>query len=324
MLLRGKSMSKKCTPMPHITDEENLTSQTYMDMFFRIQRIATNVVRWDGLPPNTNQLLIERYLFYFGMAAFFYDDILGKFVVLPVSVQTAWDENGFPTAYTVKGFMDYTRNLTTENSVLIFDNYELTPGMEAAQMFASRLTNALRTCDVHLEANKIGKILGVSEEQKKSIDTLIKKIRNFQLWIIGSKTMGKIADEIKPVDLQPTFILDRLDYHYTFLWNDVLAHYGVYGGSPKTGGVNTVEMISENSQADVNRLAIINPRQDAAEKINKMFGLQVSVGSNVNWYAGNGGGGIEGGVDNGKLHNDVKDDNGSVDGGEGSYYNAWN
>lgn len=302
-------------PPPYMDDEQKITSATYYQLFERIERIAMNVVRWDGLPENVSQLLLERYLFYRGLVAFFYDNILEQYLVLPVQVEEGWDVNYMPTVYNVIGFGGYRRQLSIEDSVLIFDNYNLNPGSANACLFASRLTNALRTMDVHLEANKLGKVIVAPEMQKKSITTLLKKIKNFQLFTIGSPAMGDAMKNIHSIDTQPNFVLDRIDYHYTFLWNDVLSYYGVYASSPKTGGVNVVESKSEASHANVNRCALINPRQDAAEKINKMFGLNVRVGSNIDWLSGNGGDGIGGGND-GRLHNDTQNSNGSSNGSD--------
>ena len=304
----------QCCPPPYMDDEDYLTQQTYMDMFYRIEQLALNVVRWDNLPKEIKQLYIERYLFYFGMCAIFYDDILGRYVCLPVSVQYAWDENAFPTEYEVIGFMGYRRRLNSQNSVLIFDNYNLTPGSDQAQLYASRLTNALRTNDVHLEANKLGKILAVPESQKKSAGSLLKRIKNFALYTIGTPALAEIAKNMQAIDVQPNFVLDRLDYHYTTVWHDVCATYGIRTGSSKLGGVNVVEMEDENSMADVNRCARINPRQDAAERLNEMFGLNVEVGSNIDYMSGNGGDGIGGEGDNGQLHNSAQNRYGGADG----------
>ncbi len=267
---------RMCMP-PFLSDAQQLTAETYRQLFMRMYRVAVNSVRWDNLPGGTKQMLIERQLFYTGASVFFYDDILGQYLTLPVSGQYAWDENGLPTEYEVHGFRDYRRRLNIDNSVLIYNDYDLNPTSGMAQILCSRLTDSLRTCDVHLEKHKIGKIIAAPQQQKKGIQKLLEKIKGYEMYQVVSPDAREYMGNIVSLDTEMDSILGDLDSHYIFLWHDALSYFGITSLTSKLSGMPTEEIRSDNGLAEVDRTAIMNPRLDACEKINNMFGLNVKV-----------------------------------------------
>lgn len=292
-----------CTIPPYMSEEEILTTETYKSMFYRIARMAESLCIWEGLPEETPGWLIERYLFYFGNCVFFRDEILDKYLVLPITTEYSWDQNERPIDYEVHGFMGYRRRLNVNNSVIIYNDNQLTPGSFQSQLFASRLTNALRTGDMHLEALKIGKIVVAPENKQRGIKEIIRRIRGFQLFTIASPAAKDLADSIQVLDTELDAAIKDIDNHYTFVWHDVLAYYGIESMSDKTSGVSKEEVQSESSMAKINRNAVLEARKEGIKKINKMFGLNVKVDINK-----------EEGEQNGEIHNNTENSNGEPDG----------
>lgn len=301
-----------CCMPPKIDSETLLTQDTYKECFYRIERIALNVTRWDNLPKEVNQMMLERFLFYYGRCAFFYDDILEKYLVLPVSAEYAWDEYGFPTEYEVMGFLGYTRRLNSENSVLILNNYQFHSDTYQASLFATRLCETKRTVDMHTEALRLGIGIAVPENKKTSAQKLVAKLKNFQLWHIISPGFLEGSDKIKTFDLQRRYDIDKLDVHLEKLWAEVYDFFGVDNAPEKRERLISDEVFVQTSVSEINRNARLNPRQDACEKINKMFGLDVMVTANRNSIYGNGGDG------DGELHNDIENAYGKSDKQDGA------
>lgn len=297
----GTNYGQCCMP-PYIGDEEQLTLQTYQQLYYRLERIALNVCLWKNLPENVTQMMLERYLYYFGQTVFFYDDILEQYVVLPMATQYAWDEYGIPTEYEVVGFMGYRRRLNITNSVIIWNNFQFMPSMEMAQLFATRLTNTLRTGDMHLEAQKIGKIVTVPEAKKKGVRSLLDKVKNFHLYTIASPAARELTENIQVLDTELEYVLDKMDNHYKFLWHDALSFFGVPSISDKISGVTPIEAQSENAMAKANSNAVLKCRKDAVEKINKMFDLEIDVSFDM-----------EGRYTYGELYNDFENSHGGIE-----------
>lgn len=265
-----------CVP-PYISDDDLLTAQTYSQMFYRIERLALNVFKWKNLPKGLKSMIIERYLFYFGRVALFYDDVLEQYVALPVTGEFAWDVDYYPTVYEVTGFGGYRKRLDITNSVLLYNDYQMSPGAEMGSIFSTRLTNSLRTSDMHLELQKVGKIIAAPETKRKGIETIFKKIKNYATTIIASPAAAEMKDSIQVLDTELDFIVDKLDSHYAFMWHDVLNYLGIDSMSDKQSGVNPLESKAEAAMAMGNRMAMKNAREDAIKVFNEMFGENVEL-----------------------------------------------
>lgn len=302
-----KKYPTRC-PNPYLDTEEAVTNETYLQIYYRIQRMACNAIEWYGLPIEIDETLLEEYLFNRGMAAFFYDEVFGKYMILPISGVLEYDQNNRPVRYTVTGFNGYHRTLSDDDSVLILnDAWGLsTAGM--AQIFATRLTNTLRTGDVHLEAQKIGNLVAVPEIQRRGVQEIIKRVRNFHLFTITTPAAAELANKVTALKTQPEYIVDRLDNHYSFLWHDCLAFFGIDSMANKQSGVNILESRGETSAANANLTAMLKPRRKACEKINAMFGLHASVDPVEDLIT-------EEADNDGQLHDGAKDRAGT-DGGE--------
>lgn len=290
-----------CMP-PYIDNDDQLTIRTYQEIFYRLERVALNAVEWKNLPEGLDPMIIERYLFYFGNVVLYYDEILMQYVALPMRGEFAWDVNAYPTVYDVVGFGGYTRRLTVDNSVIIWNNYQLNPTAEMAGLLATRLTNTLRTGDQHLELQKLGKILCVPENKRSGLKEIIRKIKNFAAYIIASPAAKELGESVTALDTELDYIVDKLDNHYSFLWHDALAYFGITSMSDKKSGVNIMESKSEDAMANANRGPMIHARRDGVKKFNQMFGENVSVDFST-----------EGGEEDGELYDISQDTYGESD-----------
>lgn len=265
-----------CIP-PYISGEESLTHETYQMLFYRLERVALNVIKWENLPVGLDPVLIERYLFYRGNCVLFYDEILGQYIGLPMSTEYGWDVNSMPTDYEVIGFQGYRRMLNIYNSIIIWNDAQLSPSVQMTAIQATRLTNTLRTSDMHLEAQKVGKIVRVPETKKRGMEKILDRIKNFHLYTIASPATPELKDAVQVLDTELDYIGDKLDNHYSFLWHDALSYYGITSMTDKLSGVGKSEMLAEQSMAEANKQAMLMTRKKAADAFNKMFGQNIKV-----------------------------------------------
>lgn len=296
------NIDNMCTMPPYINDEEAFTSLTYFELMHRMERVALSSVNWDGLPQEIKPMILERYLYYWGQCVFFYDDIAERYCVLPYATAYTWDVNYYPTSYDVIGFNGYIRKLDRSNSVIIWNNYQMTPTANMVRILATRLTNTLRTSDMHLEQLKIGKILSVPQEKQRGLKKILERIKNFHLYTITSPAGGSLTESTTVLDTEIESYLKDVDAHYNFLWHDALSYLGFDAMNAKASGVNILEAMSDSEMAEGNENAVINSREDAVKEINEMFDLNISVSF------------VKGVRDNGRLYRNAQDGNGIIDG----------
>lgn len=286
-------------PPPYIDDEEILTRETYLQLHHRVERVALNICVWENLPDGMRQMILERYLYYYGNAVFFRDELLEQYIILPITAEYSWDVNAYPIEYEVRDWCGRTWRLNKDNSVIIWNNYQAMPTATDVQIFATRLTNTARTSDNHLENQIIGKIVTVPESKKTGVKKLLERIKNYHLFTIASPAAQSLASQIQVLDTEVEYNGDKIDKHYSFLWHDCMSFMGVPSISDKVSGVTPIEAESERMLSTANMNAVINPRRDAVRDINKMFGLNIKVSF--------------GGV-NSELYNDAQ----NSDGGPGT------
>lgn len=268
-----------CCMPPYVDNEDALTQTTYMQYMYRIERVALNAVRWDGLPETVRQMVIERYLYYYGNAVFFKDEILDQYFVLPITAEYDWDVDHYPIEYDVTDWRGRRWHLSKDNSVIIWNNYQRVPSIPMAQLFATRLTNTMRTSDNHLEAQRIGKIIVAPENKRRGVKALLDRVKGFHLFTIVSPAAAELSGQVTVLDTELDYIGDKIDNHYSFIWHDCMQYFGITSTSDKKSGMTAEEIMSENDTAISGQGALLNSREDAVKEINKMFGLNISVTS---------------------------------------------
>ncbi len=103
-------------------------------------------------------------------------------------------------------------------------------------------------------------------------------------------------DGLKVLKTDAPFILDKIQAYKEKIWNEALEMLGVPSVEQKKERFIEAEVEARNSGSNAQIGAGLLMRQQAAKKINKIFGLNVSVSPRY-----------EGGVKSGEIYNIGKD-----------------
>ena len=165
---------------------------------------------------------------------------------------------------------------TPENSVVVYNNYLRTNSMLDTSMFAHRLYNLDRAIDVNANAQKTPILIQCDESQMLTMKNIYEKYDGNIPVIMATKQLETNGFNVLKTDAP--FVCDKLYELKTQIWNEALTYLGIANVSY----VKKERMISDEvtrSQGGVvaNRYSRLKPRQIAAEQINKMFGLNISV-----------------------------------------------
>lgn len=252
-----------------------LNNRTYLQYYNRLLELAINMYEWKNLPDTVDERFLELTLFSDGMAVFFRDDILGE-LCLQCMIGGELDVYRIPidrTAYATNG---YQMRLNNQNSVIIFNNYTHTNSMLDVEMYARRLYEIERTIDVNVKAQKTPLIVRATENQRLTMKNLYMQYDGNEPFIFGDKQLD--LDGIKVLKTDAPYVADKLNILKRQIWNEALTYLGIENSNTeKKERLVSDEVNSNLGGVAAQRFCRLNARRQAANKINKMFGLSIEV-----------------------------------------------
>lgn len=253
---------------------ENMTSyQFYLD---RLTELAISMFDWKNLPLEIDKRFLELTLYTDGQVVFFKEDVVGEYTVLQVTTNGRLNKYRVPIdrrAYAVNG---YNRNLNIDNSVIIYNNMLRTPSVKYMEMYALRLWDLDRTIDVNARAQKTPVLLQANEQQRLTLLNLYKEYDGNSPVIFGDKNLD--LNGIKCIQTGAPYVCDKLYQLKTQIWNEALTYLGIANMNiMKKERLVTDEVQRNQGGTIASRYSRLKSRQEAAKKINEMFGLNISV-----------------------------------------------
>ena len=275
----------------HKRDEEHVieNQQTYEMYYDRLENYALSMFEWTGLPETINERFLEYKLLYEGKVVFFNDPRLG-FLALPVQITGAFNVYQEPTQYqafsTNYSSLDGDKpTLTIDNSVIMWNNYNRKPIIPILEQYARRLTRVERTIDVNLAGQKTPVLILAEESQRLSLQKAYEKYDGFSPFIFGNKK-GFDKEAFQVLGTEAPFVADKLMLYKHDLWNEAMTFFGVGNANQdKKERLVEAEVSANDEQIEGSRFIMLKARQEACEKINSMFGLNVSVDFKFNKLA---------------------------------------
>ena len=252
-----------------------LNNGTYMQYYRRLVELAVSMFEWKNVPDTIDVRYLELALFADGKAVFFYDEVLG-YLGLRCAVAGNFNVYMIPKrrrAYAVNG---YNKQLTEDDSVIIYNNYLRTNSMLDTTMFAKRLYNLDRVIDVNANAQKTPILIQCDENQRLTMQNVYMKYDGNEPVIFGDKNLN--PNSIKVLQTGAPFVADKIYQLKVEIWNEALTYLGISNVSyQKKERMVTDEVNKTQGGVIANRYSRLNARKDACKKINEMFGLNMDV-----------------------------------------------
>ena len=248
--------------------------QEYRLYFDRLLELSISMFEWKNLPDTVDPRFLELTLFWNGCAVFFEDKDIGH-VALECMLGGKFDVYRIPirrTAYSVNG---YHKDLDPDNSVIIFNNMIHTNSYMAVERYAQNIYDIDNTIRTNLNAQKTPILIVCDESQKLTMQNLYQQYQGNMPVIFGNK-------QIKPNSLQvlktdAPFLADRLIAMKMQIWNEALTYLGISNVNIQKRERLLNDEVHRNMGATIaSRYSRLEARQQACEKINKMFGLNIS------------------------------------------------
>lgn len=264
-------------------EAQYVNNMTYFQWYNRLLDVALVGFEWKNLPEEIDPRFLELTLCFDGKALFFKNDDINEFMTLQFYATGPIDIYREPirrTAFSPSIGFKYA-NLGKDNSVIIWNNYTRTPEIVALRLYAQKLYEIDRAIDVNVKGQKTPKIIRSTDTERLTMENLFRKYDGNIPFIFGSKNLADLAD-ITVLDTTTPYVADKLMLLKRQTFAEAMTYFGVENSNTeKKERLVSSEIQANKGTVDIARQARLKARKDAAEKINRMFGLNIEVDYNA-------------------------------------------
>lgn len=267
---------------PRFIDTALCNDQTYWDYIERFKKIVLSMFEWENLPKSMNQRYLEECLYYKGQASLLKDEKYGF-----INTQCCSNGNiniyGLPSSlncfsYGFQADRTLYTGLPTEEAqdkecVLVMNNWQMIPTAWTMELFAYRLYEAERTCDVNIKAQKTPVLVLTNDKQRLALENMYEQYEGNYPAIFADKNL-LTEMQVKSINTDAKYIADKIMEYKKEIWNEALTYLGINSlNLEKKERLLTDEINSNNEVINLNLQAMLIPRQEACRQFNELFGL---------------------------------------------------
>lgn len=252
-----------------------LNNQTFLYYYNLLREISISRFKWNKMPNTVDLRFLETTIFEKTNSLFFEDEVLG-YLGLPCTLGGKLDVYNIPIRRRAYSNSGYQRRRNKSNSVIIWDNLSHVSTKNALMLFAYRLYNLDRVIDTNANAQKTPLLITCDESERLTFMNLYQKYDGNTPVIFGSKAIQ--PDSIKVIQTNAPYVADNIYELKVKYWNEALTFLGISNVSyNKKERLVSDEVVRNQGGTLINRTSALRAREIAAEEINRIFGLDVSV-----------------------------------------------
>lgn len=253
-----------------------MNNATYIQYFNRLVELSVSMFEWQGLPETVDPRYLELHLFQNGSMVYFRDEVMGD-LCLDCIANGQFDVYGNPISRRAySSYNQYQKTLNESDSVIIWNNYLRQPSVLDVKMFAKRLYNLDRIIDVNANAQKTPVLLQGTEKQRLTLVNLYKEFDGNAPFIFGDKNLD--LNSLRAISTNAPYVADKLYQLKTQIWNEALTYLGISNlNIQKKERMITDEVQRNQGGTIASRYSRLEARREAVDKINRMFGTDISV-----------------------------------------------
>lgn len=275
---------------PEMTDNILLNSDTYFDYLDRLKKIALSIFEWQNLPSSMDARYLENILYYDGQAAIFFDEELG-FINTRAAGAGYLNIYGIPTEFNCFSFSYHKNrklysglNQDLDNTgadgemvlVMNTNNFRGIPTAHTVELYALRLAEAQRTCDVNIKAMRTPVLILTDEKQRRTLEATYQQYNENKPVIYGDKNI-MTTDAIKVMKTDAPFVALNVKEYMREIWNEALTFLGIANLQEKRERLVESEVSSNNELVNLNLQSYLAPRKQACKEFNRKYGTNIDV-----------------------------------------------
>ena len=240
------------------------------------KELAMSMFEWKNVPPEIDIKFIENELINNGKVAFFYDDVLEKYVVSKFSEEGKLDLYNNPLKIHVYSENNgYSRSLNKDEFVIIYNNALKNAELGDLLIESQRIQKCETAIDINIESQKMPILIKCAENQRMTLKNLIEQ-HEAGVTVILANDKLELDDQVQILNLKSEYVADRIQTLKSQLWNESLTKMGIENvDNIKKERMITDEVNQNNGKTIASRFSKLNERKNACKKINEKFGLNM-------------------------------------------------
>lgn len=243
--------------------------------FRRLAELSMVMFEWKNLPETIDPRFLEWTLFFDGQAVFFQDEELG-YLCLQCLTSGNFDIYRVPIDRRAIAVNGYNKDLTKDDSVIIYNNFMRCNSVTDCVMFADKLYNLDRIIMVNANAQKTPVLIKANEKQRLTMINVYQKWDGNQPVIFGDKNLD--TNNMQVLNTGAPYVADKLYGLKTQYWNEALTYLGISNiNMQKRERMVSDEVIRQMGGVIASRYSRLEMRRQACDEINRLFGLNIDV-----------------------------------------------
>lgn len=236
---------------------------------------------WKGLPDEVSIRNLESALLYRALSIFYLNKRNRMFYALYGSPAGHLNLQQDPTRFLAYGNgVVPNRFLEADECVPIWANKMRYPDIDIVRIYASRLAELDRTIEINSKNARMTKMLFATEETQLSVENFNREVEaGNNAVIVQGGLETSLADSLTSLDLgiDPRQI-GELSILRGRIWNELMTLLGINNANQdKKERLVAAEVSGNDDMVETIRMTNLAERKVAAEKINEMYGLNVTV-----------------------------------------------
>lgn len=257
---------------------------TYQMYLRQLLTLAENVFEFENLPKFIDTAYLNKQLLRKGAVAFFMDEVMGL-LALPFTNIGNLDVYGRPTRIKVLARNGYTRNLKSDEFVIMYDNNGRYPLVLDIYQYAERMALDTRVSDINISQQKTPRFFKTTDEKKKAVEDLVNNVDGMENTVITYNDLD--LDDTTLVLAPAPYVADKLDDHKNKDWSEFLRLIGISNLSFQKKERNISDEIQAMQGGTIaSRYSRFEPRKKAVEQINEKWGSLLENEISVKYYDG--------------------------------------
>lgn len=249
--------------------------KTYQMYLRQLLTLAENVFEFENMPTFIDTAYLNKNLLRNGSIAFFKDEVMGLLALPYVNIGTL-DVYGRPNKIKVMSQNTYTRTLSRDEYVIMYDNNGRYSLFLDITQYAERIALDTRTIDINILQQRTPRFWKTSSDKEKSIKDIINNVDGLENTVLTYEDIN--LDDIQLVLEPAPYVADKIDIQKEKIWNEFLRLIGIANMNFQKKERNIKdEVVTSQGGTVASRYSRFEPRKKAIEEINEKFGTDIKV-----------------------------------------------